>query len=508
MRPTSPPTGPLRPSPPPAATEGGSARRSPWQVGIGITLVVVVLLAASGWALVATAGTDVVAAPPSDVAPEPGSVPAGPDAWDPRVTALADFVADTRGRPFLRPVPVRFLADDEFEAAIGAVGGEPTDEQAASLEVSDAQLRALGLIGPDVDLAAEADQLVAEGTLAYYDSEADAVTIRGDVLDPLTEVSVVHELTHAWQDQHFDLDRLDGDDDVIAATLRTVAEGDATFVEDRYVAAFADAERAEYDRLQGEVATEVTGGLAGVPEVLQAIFVSPYVVGPGLVQVLDAEGGNATVDEALVDPPTSEMETLQPERYLAADAPVPVEAPTLAPGQESIDVAPFGALSLLLTFAQRLEAVRSLEVVDGWAGDNAVTYTEGGRRCVAVAVTGVTGAETEAFAAAFDDWVAAGPAGAGSVDRRGDSAVLRSCEVDEAPAATGEGAQLALQYVALRLDVFRQVLEQPRTTPEQAACFSGRITAQVTPEELVDGSLVDPDEARRRGTEAAIDCLN
>ena len=244
----------------------------------------------------------------------------------------------------------------------------------------------------------------------------------------MTEVSVVHELTHAWQDQYFDLDRIDGDDDVLAATLRTVVEGDATVVEDRFIETFSDAELQEYERRLEDVTASVTDGLAEVPDIIQSIFVSPYVIGPGLVRVLDAEGGNATVDEALADPPSSEMETLQPERYLAGDGPVVIGAPALVAGQEELDTAPFGALSLLVTLAQRLEPQRALAVVDGWAGDSAITYRDGDRRCVAVAVIGVDADATETFVGAFGDWAAAGPrrCGLGRARRQhGHAAVLR-----------------------------------------------------------------------------------
>ena len=508
--PTSPPTGPVFGTPVSASPPGPSRGRSPVLVGVAALVVVVLLVGAAGWALVATASTTEVAS-----APQTGAEPAGPgapssptDDWDPRLAPLADFVAQTRGRPFRQPVPVRFLSDADFREAIAGEGGEPTEEQAESLDVSTAQLRALDLIGPEVDLAAEADRLIGEGTLAYYDSEADSITIRGEELDAMTEVSVVHELTHAWQDQYFDLDRIDGDDDVLAATLRTVVEGDATVVEDRFIETFSDAELQEYERRLEDVTASVTDGLAEVPDIIQSIFVSPYVIGPGLVRVLDAEGGNATVDEALADPPSSEMETLQPERYLAGDGPVVIGAPALVAGQEELDTAPFGALSLLVTLAQRLEPQRALAVVDGWAGDSAITYRDGDRRCVVVAVIGVDADATETFVGAFGDWAAAGPAGAASVERGDSTATLRSCEVDQTPAVVGEPARLALQYVALRLDVFRQVLEQPRTTTEQAACFAEFIVAAVPPAELVDPSVVTPDDARRRGTDAAIECLN
>ena len=46
------------------------------------------------------------------------------------------------------------------------------------------------------------------GTLAFYDPTDERVRVRGTEMTVGLEVTLVHELTHALQDQHFDLERL------------------------------------------------------------------------------------------------------------------------------------------------------------------------------------------------------------------------------------------------------------------------------------------------------------
>jgi hypothetical protein len=475
----------------------------PVVVGVAAIVAVLFLVVAVGWTIAGTTGTTEVAASSG-----PSTPPVTVQDWDPRLAPLARFVEETRGKPFLRPVPVEFLADDEFEATLLGEGGEPTEEDLALLDASTVQLRALGLIGSDVDLRSLSEQIVGGGTLAYYDSEAERIVVRGQELDPFARAVVVHELTHAWQDQYTDLDRIDTLDDVLSATLRGVAEGDASVVEQAYVDELSAREQRDYDEKQEEIGRGATDELTGIPDVLQASFVSPYVIGPGFVGVLLAEGGNAAVDGALEDPPPGDIDLILPQRYLQRTQPVDVEPPAVLPGQELVDQSEFGALSLLLTLSQRIDPRRAIEAVDGWAGDDSTTYRQDGRSCVALAVAGVDPASTDRLATAMGEWAAGGPIGAASVERVGDEAVLRACDAPELVVSTSEGGSTALAYVALRLTVFGQVVDQLRLPVDQAACFADHVVDRVTPEELADGSAVSTEQGQQRGADAAAACIN
>src|SRR4030095_4110534 len=78
--------------------------------------------------------------------------------------------------------------------------------------------RALGLIGGDVDLAAEQDETSDSDTPAKYSPTDRSVYVRGVDVTPSLRVTLVHELTHALQDQIFNLNlsRTDSDGEALA----------------------------------------------------------------------------------------------------------------------------------------------------------------------------------------------------------------------------------------------------------------------------------------------------
>ena len=138
--------------------------------------------------------------------------------------------------------------------------------------------------------------------------------VLGTELDVAHRVTLVHELTHAWQDQQGYLDKLDDLEDGQAYSLQALAEGDATRVENAYVDSLSNSELDDYDRQTAQQGEDVD--LDGVPDVLVASFGSMYAVGEPFVDILDQQGGNAEVDAALADPPESEADLLDISRYL------------------------------------------------------------------------------------------------------------------------------------------------------------------------------------------------
>ena len=113
----------------------------------------------------------------------------------------------------------------EYQAEIQAEAttDDTTAEDAALQDASEGQLRALGLLDPSTDLQDAVAQLFGGGTLAYYDTEADEVKVLGTELDVAHRVTLVHELTHAWQDQQGYLDELDDLEDGQAYTLQAIS---------------------------------------------------------------------------------------------------------------------------------------------------------------------------------------------------------------------------------------------------------------------------------------------
>src|SRR6266850_1699531 len=126
-------------------------------------------------------------------------------------------------------------------ALLAVAGLDQRDAEAAA--------RALGLPGGRNGLREAGNTLSGEGITAFYDDATDRVDVRGTDLTVGRRATVVHELTHALQDQHFDISRQgsyasDDRNDAFDA----VVEGDAVRIEDAYV-----------DSLPGPTRTPTTG---------------------------------------------------------------------------------------------------------------------------------------------------------------------------------------------------------------------------------------------------------
>ena len=165
--------------------------------------------------------------------------------WDPKVADLVTFVETERGLKFTYPVAVDFIAPEAFDKAIGTANARRTDEPADDPHA--VLLRALGL-GPmtsfDVTAAVSTTTTIdlqsgkgSSPVVGLYNPATHRIRVRGSDLTAATKATLVHELTHALQDQHFDLDALyvGATTNTQAAAIHAAIEGDAVAVESAYV---------------------------------------------------------------------------------------------------------------------------------------------------------------------------------------------------------------------------------------------------------------------------------
>src|SRR5262245_38676415 len=75
-----------------------------------------------------------------------------PKRWDPRIAPIAKQVEKLRKLKFEHPVAVTFLSDAAFEKKVAVDKGKLTKDDKRDAERAQSQLRAVGLIGADVDL--------------------------------------------------------------------------------------------------------------------------------------------------------------------------------------------------------------------------------------------------------------------------------------------------------------------------------------------------------------------
>lgn len=445
---------------------------------------VVTAIAAAG--VLAAGLVSVALVGPSDLATHP-------DAWDPRVAALAAFVEEERGLRFENPVFVDFLPEDEFRSEVTASEGDLTVEDRADIEQGVRLLRATGLVTGDFDLLESTNQLSGEGVLAYYDPDRERITVRGTELTVGKQLTLVHELTHALQDQRFDLSRLgmlDTDGENVA--LLTLVEGDAIRTETAWADQLPDVERRA---LEGESVEEVAeADISGVPGPLLALFSAPYALGGPLVDAVMEERGRQGIDAALRDPPTSEEHLLDPFTYLDGDEPVPVAAPSIEEGDILVESGDFGALTWYLVLAEHLDPRQALGAVDGWGGSSFTTFERGGRTCVRSAFRGDTPIDTDEMAAALDAWVQTVPGNRASVSRPEAVVQLETCDPGtDGPAAPEGGAGDALIYPVTRTYFALNAMQSGAPRPV-ARCVAAAFVRGFTVEELLtlDTATTDP----------------
>ena len=372
-----------------------------------------------------------------------------PDEWDERVVDLVAFVEDERGLSFDHPVAVDFLTPAQYSERTRIDESELSREDRRLIEDGTAPLRALGLVPVGFDALQSANELSDTATLAYYDPLRERITVRGTEMTTDLRVTLAHELVHVLQDQHFDLDAMLDDGDPTADRLSgylALIEGDATRIQEAYVGSLSDDDRESYLNAIGQASGEAEEQLGAIPGVLVAMQGAPYALGPSLVELIAAEGGNDAVDDAFEDPPASTEHMVDPRSYFAGDSADEVAAPVVPTGGDQIgEPDRLGALSLFLLLSARIDPLVALSAADGWGGDAYVVYDRGGTACMDLAVHGDSARDGEELLHAFEAWVAASPPGASEVRAAGDLALVTACD----PGDRGDPSGVAVDALTL-----------------------------------------------------------
>jgi hypothetical protein len=348
--------------------------------------------------------------PPAEAPPTTEPEPA-PDVPTDDITAVIDdieaFVAAERGLPFLRDVVVELEDDATFEARLLA----DFEEGAEDLRLIGDAFAALGLVEPGVDLADSYRELLGIGVVGFYDPSTEELVVRGTEASPYVRTVIAHELVHALDDQHFDIDR-DFDDtaDESGFGFTAVLEGDAVRIEEAYRATFTAEEE------EAATTEELSIGLGvdpfAIPFVLLESLAAPYELGPVLVEAILAAGGDEALAAAIAVPPTTSEQVLEPDVFVAGEVAVAVPAP-VADGPV-VDDGAFGAFTLAQLLAEvGVEGSIADAAVDGWGGDAYVQWDDpAGGTCVRVAVVGDTPADTAELADALTEAADASPSAA------------------------------------------------------------------------------------------------
>ena len=251
-------------------------------------------------------------------ADEPAAPAAAP------VREIAERVERLRGLRFEHPPRVDSVTPEQ--ATREALRDFDADYPAERRERDERLYAALGLLPADVDFRKLSEEIFGEQVAGFYDPRRERLRI---VEGPATgnrvsaEMVTAHELTHALEDQRFDLelDRLaDGGDAALA--YQALVEGTATVLMVEYVGRHFSSEEALGGLLGSAFAP--TGDL---PPFLMSQLLFPYTAGERFVSRLRPGRSWKLVDLAFERPPESTEQVMHPRKYLRIEQPREVDLP-------------------------------------------------------------------------------------------------------------------------------------------------------------------------------------
>ena len=366
---------------------------------------------------------------------EPSTAP--PTTADPNTEATVDeviaFIEKTRGAKFETRPDVEFKDDAAFEEGLLA----DFDEQKKDLEDAQVLYHALGLLPADVDLAETMKSALGLGVVGYYDPETKEMVVRGTQLTPYVRTVLAHELTHAFDDQRFDLDRpkLDKATDETGYGFTVLTEGSASYVEDAYRDQMSSNEKKQASAEELQAGSDPA--IFDIPLVILSLLTAPYTQGLPLVEAIVDEGGVKSIGDAFAEPPTTSEEVMTPEKYQRREGSVKVPKPK-ADGKE-VEAGVFGQLGFTTLLTDGLSLNDPAPGTEGWAGDSYVTWLdESDHACVRIDSKLDSAGDAQDLKEGLDTWAEKAPVDA-EIQASGDELKLTSCATDPSSGGTASG---------------------------------------------------------------------
>lgn len=347
------------------------------------------------------------------------------------VREVAPEVEAIRGLRFRKPVPVSTIGDDEA-TRYASSRFERFSPPAELYHLQEAYAR-LGLLPEGADVRALYLDVLREQAGGYYDPSKKAFYLLDDMPAALASALAAHELTHALEDQHYDLDRRIEevkDDDDRAFARSAVHEGSASVVMLLHMARRISEGRGDGKALEVLARSEAGKAerLDAFPAALRRQLLGAYVLGTsfwlrGDSSRLAAGFPVADAPRVMRDGPTSSEQLLHPEKYWVdarRDEPVRVSlgraGAALGRGYRRVASGVLGELTLGVLVGAPTPAGNAASAVfapeawtngaaSGWGGDRWELWRRGEVAVVLLA----TAWDTETDAREFADALPARP---------------------------------------------------------------------------------------------------
>jgi hypothetical protein len=322
------------------------------------------------------------------------------------VAEMLRNVASARNLASPEHLVAKVISREELPALLEAI---LTDAERRLYQETTTLYRLLGYLAPGADYKTTLDQFLFAAVIGFYDPIAEdlyVVTGDGRGFDDLSEgerATLAHEVVHALQDYHFDLDvtfeAIAGERDRSLA-FTAVVEGDATVHED-----LAHPRQGSIIPVGGGrlVALADLSRAQSIPAPIERELRFPYTTGAQWIAGIRAAGGTTAIDNLLREPPSSTSVVLHPDRGVDWK-PEQLTLPRLdsAMGEDVTweSGGTLGEFHWQNLLRVQLPGLQSAQAAAGWLGDRYDVYVDGEQ---AVAVFSVR--DDGGLAAALLEWL-------------------------------------------------------------------------------------------------------
>jgi hypothetical protein len=313
--------------------------------------------------------------------PSAPPVPQRPSSSQADFAKAADEVlqsmSEITGLSLKAPLKKTLRSRDEIRAYV--IRQMDEDKDAAKRYADTKSAEAFGLLPKNFDLDSFMIELLTEQIAGLYDPKNHEFYIADWIPVEDQRMVMAHELTHALQDQHFQIE----------AWLKTARPNDdaelarEAFLEGSAMAAMVDyllegtgksvTNMPEFDPsiLTGDIGS--TPSLQKAPPFIKDSLVFPYFAGMTFTAAVLKPIGWSSLQKVFIKPPASTQQIMHPDLYKSGHVPAPVTIPsvdaTLGKNWKKLDENLMGEFGWLEVLKQFLGDARSKPLAAAWDGD-------------------------------------------------------------------------------------------------------------------------------------------
>jgi hypothetical protein len=308
------------------------------------------------------------------------------------VDDILQFASKDTDLPIKHEVKRRLVTRDEVEAYLKKSMSE--DKSAKRLERTELVLKKFGLLPRDFDLQTFLIALLREQVAGYYDSKTKTVNLL-DWIDAEQQKPVLaHELTHALQDQSFNLEKWmkvedvdldekknvtpdDIENDEAGEARESVVEGQAMVVLVDYMLAPTGQNILSSPQIANALKEGMLVGTSDSPEFQNApIFLReeltfPYRYGLDFEAELLKSGKRKAFADAFTNPPRTTRQIMEPQTYLSGEKLPPMQLPDFKQdfkNYERFDVGAMGEFDVAILMDQYAGLETAHKMYPNWRG--------------------------------------------------------------------------------------------------------------------------------------------